>query len=77
MANTSAKQIKFNVTFWQMFVILTLATTLGGVIYKYAYDNVLLDEINSISFSRHAPAKTTNKSPVKKTPAKTKTPPKK
>jgi len=47
------KDIKFNITFWQMFTIIVVAVVLGGVIYKFSYDNVLQDDIHSISFPVH------------------------
>ena len=47
MAN--GKQLKYNVTFWQLFAIIVIAAVLGGIIYNYAYNNMVMDEVNSIS----------------------------
>ena len=47
------KNVKFNVTFWQMFLLIITAAVVGGVIYKYSFDSVVIEDANSISFPVH------------------------
>ncbi|HYV33713.1 MAG TPA: hypothetical protein VE973_02600 [Candidatus Limnocylindria bacterium] len=62
---------KYNLTFWQLFLVVVIALVLGGFIFKFAYDNEIQDEINSISFIPHINGATTTpaKLPLK-TPKK-------
>ena len=70
------KPLKFNLGFWQLFVILVVAAGCGVIVSYYAYGNVVQDEVNSISFfqgtgSPKTGSKTTTKTPVKKPAVKT------
>ncbi|HYV33344.1 MAG TPA: hypothetical protein VE973_00650, partial [Candidatus Limnocylindria bacterium] len=62
-----APKSKYNLTFWQLFLVIVLALVLGGFIFYFAYGNILQDELYSISFTRHNAATTT----PSKIPAKT------
>jgi hypothetical protein len=62
MAN---KNQKFNITFWQLFTLLVISMVLGGVVYNYAFNNQLQDEINSTVFIP-SPNKDAATAPAKK-----------
>lgn len=66
MAN---KNQKFNITFWQLFTLLVISMVLGGVVYNFAFNNQLQDEINSTSFLPRVNKETT-KIPSKPAPKK-------
>lgn len=64
MANS--KSLKYNLTFWQLFIILVVATALGTLVAYYAYGNMVQDDANSVWFPHSLRGKTTTKMPVKK-----------
>ena len=58
--------------FWPVFIVVVIALILGGIIYNFAYGNILLDENNaSMSFwSYLTPHRSAQKVPAKTLPAK-------
>jgi flagellar basal body-associated protein FliL len=57
--------------FWPIFILIVVSMVAGGIIYAFAYGNVLQDEMDSsfvLPSQNHdqTPAKTPVKTPVKK-----------
>ncbi len=63
MANK--KSTKYNLSFWQLFLVVVIALVLGGFIFNFANDNMIQDEINSAAFIPHV-----DKTPAKALPQK-------
>ena len=62
--------IKYNLTFWQLFSVVVIAAVLGGIIYNFAFENMIQDEINSSIFIPHILQKPAAKIPLKTLPKK-------
>ena len=61
---------KFSKSFWPLAIVVIVSMVAGGLIYSFAYNNMLTDDINSMFLIKHKEAKTTDK---KSTPPKTTT----
>jgi hypothetical protein len=72
----SNSNAKFSKSFWPLAIIVIVSMVAGGLIYSFAYNNMLNDDINSMFLTRHkepvtdtgktAPAKTTSGKTLKK-----------
>lgn len=52
---------KFSKSFWPLAIVVIISMIAGGLIYSFAFNSMLNDDINSMSFTRHKEAKTTDK----------------
>lgn len=58
---------KFSKSFWPLAIVIIVSMVAGGIIYSFAYNSMLNDDINSMFLIRH---KETKDSDQKTAPAK-------
>ncbi len=58
--NETIKKYRHVKSFWGIVIIFVVGMVAGGVIYFVAQNNILQDEVGSVSFFRYKALKTTD-----------------